>query len=264
MVNAKVESPSKLTETLEPVPAHILFPPNPSKQESGSCCHCCTPTIPVYEADANGILSYSVRPSACDTFFMLPCFMFLGCCFGVSANVTFNNNEQTVKISNWPGYMCCWPCLQSTKLDYNQVANIGIVDTGGREGSENNQQPIYDVILVEEHAKNHWVVGSRGSGAIVRRQATDLHRFLFAQNNPNYTSKCEWFVIPDYNSCCFCWLLVSRRWCWFWDSINSCWYVIYLYANRIIATFAWLSTRRTISLIYFGVRTHYGHVLFIV
>ena len=209
MVNAKVVYPSGL-KALEPVPAHILFPPtDPSNQQSDDCCQCCTPTIPAYEADADGILSYGVRLSACDTLSMLPCCLFLGCCsFGVCANVTFNNNEQTVKISNWPGYMCCWPCLQSTTLDYNQVANIGIVDTGAvrEKGSRrnNNLQPMYDVILVEEDANSHWVIGSRGDIALARRQATDLHRFLFAQNNPNYTSKCERFVIPNYCACHCC------------------------------------------------------------
>ena len=192
-----------LGEPLVPTPVNQLIAPR-RDNENGCCSWCCCLVTPrsnlSYEPDENGKFEYKVRPSRCDTFLMLPPCLFLGCCMSRSANVTFNDNTQSVFISNWPGYICCPPFYSSTTLTYSQIGNIGILDTGIREGEAPNQTPLYDVALVAKDSSK-WMVGSRGYYNPVMEDARKLHHFVFGRNNPNY----RWHpvVIPD-DSCCCC------------------------------------------------------------
>ena len=191
-----------LGEPLVPTPVNQLIAPR-RDNENGCCSWCCCLVTPrsnlSYEPDKNGKFEYKVRPSRCDTFLMLPPCMFLGCCMSRSANVSFNDNTQSVFISNWTGYICCPPFYSSITLTYSQIGNIGILDTGIREGEAPHQTPLYDVALVAKDSSK-WMVGSRGYYNPVMEDARKLHHFVFGRNNPNY----RWHpvVIPDDSSCC--------------------------------------------------------------
>mmetsp|Transcript_13215 Transcript_13215/g.19909 ORF Transcript_13215/g.19909 Transcript_13215/m.19909 type:complete len:202 (+) Transcript_13215:22-627(+) len=186
-------------EPLQPVPGNVLFPPRATSESVSCCCNSNTKRI-TYETDANGIMQYKIRPNNMDTFLMLPPCLFVGCCLSVSANVIFDDNNHTVRISNWMGYMCIPPCYSYTTISYYDIANIGLLYTGIKEGTEPNEVPIYDVVLVT-HKRKMWRVGNRSSYNSAASEASNLLRFVFGRSNPDYVLRVETFKT---NSCCSC------------------------------------------------------------
>ena len=186
-------------EPLQPVPGNVLFP-SPQTSESVSCCCDGNTRDITHETDASGILQYKIRPDDDDWILMCPPCLFIGCCLTVSANVTFDDNNHTVRISNWMGYMCIPPCYSYATISYYDIANIGLLYTGIKEGTEPNEVPIYDVVLVT-HKRKMWRVGNRGSKTAASNEASNLLKFVYGRNNPDYVVHVETF---KYNSCCSC------------------------------------------------------------
>ena len=162
-----------------------------------------------YELNENGQFVLQARPSAFEIFFMCPIFFCMGCCLSTSANVVFDENDRTVTISNWRGYMCFPPCLSSIKIPYSEVGNIGIRNTGGTKGPQGHEQPIYEVVLVTKSAEV-WIIGGRGLQRKAQGEADVLYNFLFLRGSDGKPSSVNLsagggsVIVPSKTGCCSC------------------------------------------------------------
>jgi len=152
---------------MEPVPLSNIFPTTtvPDKVEG-------------YELDENARVVIKIRPNQCDTIMMLPCFAFIGCIFGVSADVCFDDADQSVTLSNYPGYCCILPFKCTKRIEYVDIANVCVVYSGISE----NHSGLYDPVLITKDRKV-WRIGARGRMGEVEREVSRLHKFLYGRHN---------------------------------------------------------------------------------
>lgn len=191
---------SDKSEPLQPVPIEELFPPTPLRVQHDN-------SNKYVNMNKNGQLVVKAWPSAFEILFMCPIFLCIGCCMSTSAHTVFDENDKTVTISNWRGYMCFWPCSSSMTIPYSEVGNIGIRNTGGTEGSQGHEQPIYEVVLVTKSAEV-WVIGGQGQRGRAQSEADALYFFLFfrgSDGKPNSgirPTRTGAVVVPSTDTCC--------------------------------------------------------------
>ena len=184
-----------------------LFPKEPPNKKQNSLRCSCSKERNIYAVDENGIMTLTARPDCFEVCFMLPIFLCVGCCFSKSATLIFNDNSESVTAASWPGYCCVPPFYKKVTIPYGDIANVGIQFTGMTEGSEHNQQPIYDIVLITRQ-KQIFKAGPRGCRNTVEYDLLELHRFVFGRHNKGYVAPSPHSLnVPapeDEWGCCCC------------------------------------------------------------
>jgi hypothetical protein len=181
-----------------------------NKDCTESLCSCFEdpPSNRNYAVGEDGTFTILSLPGRCDTFMMLPCCAFVGCFVSVSAMAKFDDKQQKLTIANWVGYCCIPPCCGLYSVNYGDIANVGLRNTGITEGDDHNKTPLFDTVLVTRDRKIYRI-GDRGYEGKLVGELLVLHRFVFGRGEGRdaYTipSAASLRVPPD-DSCCPCWL----------------------------------------------------------
>jgi hypothetical protein len=148
---------------------------------SGLVCCIEDPDLPNLEVGPDGKLTISTGPSCVDIVFMLPNFLFLGCCLPGSQCFTleFDDVSRRVKLSRNPGYLFC--LKRTDEFSYEEIGNIGFTSLHMRI----NSIMMYSEVLVLRDGRT-FVLNHVESHHKIQRYCAQLHRFIFGRNNPNY------------------------------------------------------------------------------
>lgn len=173
----------------QPIPINELFPPAPPVGKERN-----SEVADSLEVDADGCLLISKRTEPISYCYMLPCFIFYGCCMPAAkcVDILFDDNHQTVTVSEF--YPLTGLCPTKKTYPYSNIANVGFERSinAYRNGQIISQtlRPLLVIADATTYEFSQPLKNVTEGEALVLK----LHRFVFGRADPTQ------YFVPDISS----------------------------------------------------------------
>jgi hypothetical protein len=164
----------------EPIPLSDLIAPAPPPVSFSEKRH---------EADDHGILVLKTRPTCYEITRMLPFpFLCVGCCcrsVSTNSDIIFNDNNQTITVRSWPGYMSYFTTEQV--FEFSDVGNVAVEEVGYwlPESKGSVARRYFSVVLIMRDGTTRvWLTKHISLGSC-EPEVKAVHRFLFGRHDPS-------------------------------------------------------------------------------